>query len=361
MIYKIISLFIFLLLINNSYSTNQTIIQIEEKFKNGSLSANHNILNIENNDNNEKKAAKNYYKALLDKDIRNSLINHNSNFQNYENQFYGQLSGLQLVIIDFINREYDKALTKLTKINSALIPDAVYWNAKILQTIHRYNEAINMAYSFIKKNPSDLKIAYYWLIVLESTYYTKNLSSYEKYLSEFSKNSTFSEYKAYLLIYNAILYETSVSPPDLQKAANIYQEIIKDFPESRFRVQAEDRLYALRNNTTSPPISSSPNVIPSPIGVILPLYKNKPVSRFEDLDSKAFYLQFGVFSTRSAANNFLNTLNKNNISTFVITKPVSGKTMFAVIQGPFLERAKAIEYQNSYKQSDKNSFMFFVD
>ncbi len=353
----VFSLIIFFVCLYNLVCQENEITQIESLFKSGMLTGNHNALVSKTTDSAEVLAAKTYYKALFNKNIQESLLLHTDNFTKHSKQFYGQLSGLQLSLIDFINKEYLKALNKLDKINHEDILDAVYWKAKINQNLQKYHEATNISLSFIKKSPSHNKTPYHWLIVLESAYYTKNLKSFEKYYNDFSKHSEFSNYQAYLMIYLGILYETIDKQPNIKKASEIYLSIINIFPESQYRIQAEDRLFALRDP------SKSDNTVITPLPPVsnIPVFNNKIVSRYDQLDKKKFYLQFGVFSTQKAADNYKSTLDKSAITSFVITKPVSGKTMYAVIQGPFEKRTEASEYQKLHTSKNYQSFPFFVD
>ncbi|MCK9330590.1 MAG: SPOR domain-containing protein [Candidatus Cloacimonetes bacterium] len=355
--FKIICILMILAIFTLLPAQQNDLATIETLYKNANLNKNNKILIINLSDNQETQSAKMYYAALLDNNIQNSILLHSENFSNNTRQLYGQLSGLQLAIIDYINKEYSKALNKLEKINYNDIPDALYWKIKITQLLQNHHEATNLSLSFIKKFPNHNKIPNIWLIVLESAYYNHNLTAFEKYLNDFAQSTEFINYKAYLLIYQGMLYEMINTKASITTAIDIYQTIINNFPQSQYRIQAEDRLFALNkpgsttNNTTTPipPISQ------------ISAFNNKIVSKYEQLDKNNYYLQFGVFSTQKSANNYKNILDKANIPCFVINKPVSGKTMYAVIQGPFNQKPDALNQQNTYDCKKYKSFLFFVN
>ena len=326
----------------------QSIESIEKQYQKGTLSANNQLLIIEKNDTNDTIAGKNYYSAILEQNIQEKILKHSKNFDKYPKEFYGQLSAIQLITIDYINKEYDKALLKINAINTDKIPEALYWKAKIIQSLQRYDEAIQICQNFIRRHNNNYMLSQIWLILLESYYYKLDIKNFESYSSQFLKNYKEVDYHAYLKYLNGIMYQQS----NITKAIEIFTEIITDFPYTQFRVQAEDKLYQLRNNKnlTDEIISTTSNTEH--------LFNNVIVDRYEDLTKEKYYIQFGVFSTENTARNYVKNLSSKKISAFYISKPVSDKRLHAVIQGPYNTISDAQLSQADLNQKNYQTFIF---
>ena len=332
---------------------------IEREYKAMTLKSDSIILDLEALDNNEIRAAKFYYQAVLTSEMEVSKNLHSLNFTTYRTEFYGQLSGIQLISLDFVNKEYDEALRKTEQINSDRLPEVLYWKAKINQLKQDYDTAISISENFIRKHNDNHLVNQVWLIIFESNFYQRDTSAFEKNYQTFSKQSGFIDYNPYLLYLNGMLYEGL----DNTKARGLYTQIVSDFPTSQFRVQAEDRLFGLRspsanqNSNLPPPIIPSP---PPPVSVVQPTFRNSVVSRYEDLSMGEYYIQFGALEDEYRALNLVNLLKDENIDSFHITKPVSGRTWYAVIQGPYASHDFAVEAQNKLRSRRNQSFIFEV-
>ena len=339
-------LLIIILSLYLSVNCSSVIESLESAYQTNTLAPDSPNLLPNNMDTDSERAAKNYYRAVLSTDFQNSLLTHTTNFSSHPNEYYGQLSGIQLISIDFINHEHEKALLKLDRIDNTIFPETQYWRAKIFFALERYDEAIQVGQTFINNHAGHRLFPQVWLVVLESIFRKKDLSMYERNLEIFARSSVFQEYRPYLLFLQGQLCET----PDIQKARNIYTRVIAEYPASQFRVQAEDRLLALRSNATltPPPTPDTP-------------FKNKVVRRYEELDKGRYYIQFGVFEAEQRAKNYVNALNRDKIPTFHITKPISGKRLFAVIQGPYPTMTSAIDGQGRFDQRRHQSFVFMAE
>jgi outer membrane protein assembly factor BamD (BamD/ComL family) len=340
----------FLFCVTLSAQQTNLIDWLESSYKSSNLTFNDVNLLIRDDDDDSIRATKNYFRAILNPNIQNAILNHSINFSTFPREFYGQLSGLELVTIDYINNEFDKALHKLERINSELIPDSQYWKAKIAYSMQRYVDAISISQNFISKHPTHSLIASCWLVVLESYFNRNDLNNFEINMQTFSSHREYNDYKPYVLYLQGQLYENR----DVERARRLYTQILVEHPNSQFRVSAEDRIYALR----APEVISTPPSITPPTSSTATTVTNKPVSRFEDLDKGRFYLQFGVFSTENAARNYVNTLNRARIPTFYLTKQVGGRRHWAVIQGPFNTINQAQEVQRRYDPKKHQSFIF---
>ena len=357
--FSLFLLFVPLLLRNDILfaQSNTTIEQIQRAYQSNTLRQGDTMLDIESSDSSPVRAAKSYYKAIMQSDVQELLLLHTNNFSSFPNEHYGKMSGIQLVTIDFVNHEHEKALAKLSQIGDS-IPEALYWKAKITQLNQGYDEAITICQSFIRQFQSNPLVPYIWLILLESYFYKADLAGFERNLRTFSSYASFDEYKPYLFYLNGRMIEHN----NLARSRTIYSQVINEFPLSQFRVQAEDRLFALRTGAERPvsPISPplTPRVDPPP-PIVTPsvTFTNTVVSRYEDLEKDKFYIQFGVFSTENAANNLVTSLNNERISTFHITKPVSGRRLFAVVQGPYPSMAEAQTNQRIYSAGHQ-TFIF---
>jgi len=400
----ICALFLVLFLcIGNLYS--ETVVeQIERLYRDNSLNHADTILNVDVWDSDTVRATKIYFRALMHNDFTQSILLHSINFSDYPNEIYGKKSGLKLISVDFINKEFDRALPKIERIDSNVLPDVLYWKAKIKQSMHKFDEAIRISQGFIRSHDTHDLIPYVWLILLESYFAKNDIRHFESNLQTFSRHTRFNEYKAYLFYLNGLLHEGQNN----NRARSLYSQVISEFPLSQFRVQAEDRLYAMRTTadtqtTTAPVTPPTPPLVtqqpppPAPVppqqpptgqltmdngqleiattgtgdGDIAPTGQseivtteaavNPVINRYEDLTSGAFYIQFGVFSTENAARNFINTLNRENIPTFSVSKPVDVRRLYAVIQGPFTTRSEAQAKQVIYIQNNIQSFIFRKD
>ena len=343
-----------------SNSNTQIIEQIQNSFQNNLIRYNDPLLEINSFDTNSVKAAKNYYKALLLRDFQEIIALHKTNFESFPNEHYGQMSGIQLVSIDFINHEHDEALVRLNQINNDNIPEALYWRIKINQMLFNYNSVITLGQSFIRQNQSHNLIPFVWLILLETYFQQGDLAGFERNYRTFSSYPSFDEYKPYLIYLNASLVERN----NIARARTLYSQLVNEYPQTQYRVQAEDRLFALRTNAERPPTTTQPPVAVTPTQTNPPIpsettgFRNSVVNRYEDLVLGNYYIQFGVFSTENAARNFVSTLNNDRIQTFHITKPVGGRRLFAVVQGPYQTLSEAQTNQRGYKARNHQSFIF---
>ena len=341
---------IFLLLFFSTlHLSSQTIEQLRTAYENNTLRYNDIMLTLSPNDSSSLIAAKNYFKAVLYTNFEQVLQLHTSNFYNYPNEIYGIMSGLQLISIDFINHDYNNAFEKLEKINTNSLPEVQYYKIKINQAILKFDVAISLGQDFINQHQGHNLIPYVWLIILESYYKKTDLQAFERNYRTFSCYREFDNYKPYLLYLNAYLLEES----NLSRARTLYSQIINEFPNTQYRVQAEDRLFTLRLNAdrSVPTTQTQPAQTP---GTVV----NTQVNRYEELTKNLFYIQFGVFSTESAARNYVNTLNRDNVQSFTISKPVGGRRLFAVIQGPYQTMEAAQLNQRNYNTRNHQTFIF---
>jgi len=318
-----------------------TVTSLERSYKNGTLSYYSSTLLIYDTDTSTEKAAKSYFKAVLTSDMSTAILSHSVNFNTYPDEYYGQLSGIQLISIDFINSEYDKALQKINRINSVVVPENLYWKAKIAFTQQRYDEAISICQSFITAHSSSELVPKMWVIVLESLYHKTDRTTFERNYDIFARHQGFAEYKPYLLFLNGRLCEDT----DSAKATRLYNSIITGYAASQFRVLAEDRLFALRQQNNQPP---PPN----------PPFQNVVVNKYENLNKGSFYIQFGAFNTENQAKSLSTNLGKDKISTFTISKPVENRRMYAVIQGPYTSQQNAEVAQRKINSSKYPTFIF---
>jgi tetratricopeptide (TPR) repeat protein len=370
-----------------SGQSNQEIKEIETAYKNGSLTMSSYLLEFKDKDNAELRSVKYYFKGILDSDLGKAIDTHTINFISYPTHYYGQLSGIQLIILDYINKDYNKALVNVERVNSYEVPDALYWKAKIFQALQRYDEAIAISQNFILSQDENQLIQKVWVIILECYYCKRDILNFDKYYEQFSKHKNFSEYKAYILYLQGLLNEKH----NVSKSLIVYDMVITEFPESQYRVQAEDRLLAIRNgmeyapdfplpsvdNTpvitipTPPqniiipeptPITTTPTPVPTPTINVIPntTISNVEFSRYEDLPKKSYYLQFIATSVENSARNLVNTLKKENINVFYITKPVNNNRLFAVVQGPYESIQQAQEAQKKIPKQYE-TFIFKTD
>jgi len=307
-----------------------TITNIEQSYKNATLKYNSVHLLVTETDTQAEQAAKHYYNALVAPDFQNALLLHSMNFNINTNEYFGQLSGIQLIGIDFINKEYNKATLQINKIDSQAVPEVLYWKAKVAFAQQRYEEAITICNSFIESHSSHNLTPNMWVIILEALYHKNDRTNYERNYNLFARHSKFEEYKPYLLYLNGQLNEAN----DTQKATRLYNQVISEFTTSQYRVLAEDRLFALRHNTSSGtiPITTPPTNTP---------FANVVVSRYEALNKGAYYIQFGAYATEGRAKNHIKELTKAKIPTFSITKPSGNTIWYAVIQGPYNSKRSA--------------------
>ena len=341
--------FLFIDLFSQSnINTSPIIEQIRSAYEKNTLRHNDEILIVTPSDTSTIAAMKNYFRAVLHNDVQEIILIHQRNFNSFPNEYYGIMSALQLVSIDFINHEYDNALILLNRINNDNIPEVLYYRIKISQVNQKYDEAIRDSQIFLRQHPNHHLASFVWLVILESLYHKADLLGFERNYSTFSENKEFDEYKPYLMYLNALLIESS----NMNRARTLFSQIINDFPNSQYRVQAEDRLFALRLNADR---TATPTQTPSSGSTT---FTNITANRYEDLMKDRFYIQFGVFSTESAARNFVNTLNRDRIQTFYISKPVGGRRLFAVIQGPYQTIENAQTNQRIYNSRNHQTFVF---
>jgi len=324
-------IFVFLLLFATLQAQQSpTIASIEQAYKNATLKYNSVNLLVTETDSPAEQAAKHYYNALVSPDFQNALLLHSVNFNTHPDEYYGQLSGIQLISIDFINKEYGKATQQINKINSVTVPEVQYWKAKVAFALQRYDEVITICNNFVTGYASHSLIPNMWVIILEALYHKNDRQSFERNFDIFARHSKFDEYKPYLLYLNGQLNEAN----DTQKAIRLYNQVVSEFTTSQYRVLAEDRLFALRHNTGSP---ATPEVTP-PANTT---FTNVVVSRYEALRKGAYYIQFGAYATEGRAKNHIKELSKAKISTFSITKPSGNTIWYCVIQGPYSSKRSA--------------------
>jgi len=337
---------LFLIFTTIHAQNSQTIASLERAYDNGTLTYLSPTLLINTHDSSAEKAAKSYFKGILTTDISSAILTHSINFNDYPDEYYGQLSGIQLVSIDFINNEYDKALLKIENINSIIVPEVLYWKAKITFAMQKYDTTISICQTFLSSHPTHSLAPKMWVTVLEALYHKADKVNFEKNYNVFASHASFTEYKPYLLYLNGYLNETS----DIPKATNLYSTIITAYPASQFRVQAEDRLFLLRQHRDPSPITQNPtNNTP---------FKNVVVDKYENLRKGSFYIQFGAFDTEIRAKNLSGNLTRDKISAFTITKPVDNKRVFAVIQGPFGTLRDAEKAQGRINSKKHPTFIF---
>ena len=354
---KLYVLFLCLFVASSIFAQRTNIVrELEENYQNNTLTHTDRRLLLVDSDSDTIKATKNYFKAVLTTDEQNMKLEHELNFRRFPQEIYAQQSGLQLVQYHILKKEYDAAATILDAINSAIIPEALYWKAKISQLTERYDDAIFTAQNFINRYSRHQLSAQAWLIVFEALAQKKDSTLFERNLTTFYADAESAPYRAYLLYMQATMHEDT----DENRATTLYTQIVTEFPSSQFRVQAEDRLYAMRESVQ--PINETPTIQNNPINNAnnsnTATFTNEVVSNYQSLRKNAFYIQFGVFTTDKRARDYLNTLNRERIDTFYISKPVGGRQHFAVIQGPFSTIEAAQEMQRTFTARNYQTFIF---
>jgi TolA-binding protein len=331
---------------------NTTIENLEREYRNMTLKNDSPSLIIDKSDSNAIKAVKLYYQAMLAGDIPKTMELHSTNFNSHKKEQHGLLSGLQLVIINFVGRNYANALSIANQIDTKKIPDVLYWRAKITQLNGNYREAIAIAENYLKQNNITM-VNDAWLVILESNYYLGNISNFENNYELFMKQPESNSFKPYLLYLNGMLYEKT----NERKASTIYNQIIKEFPTSQFRVQAEDRIFSMKTGSTH---ADRQVQTPRDTQPITPVNRIEPQSPTDlsDLPKGKYYIQFAAFDDENAAKNLVATLINDKIQAFHITKPVNQKIWFAVIQGPFDGYSIATEAQKKLGRRANQSFIF---
>jgi hypothetical protein len=307
-------------------------VQLRQHFENQTLTLDNPLLTATRTDPSNIASARNYYRAMLTIDIERFKELHSENFRDYSFEFYGQQSAIQLVMIDFINREYESAWNKLAEVNTARIPNALYWKAKISQAQNDFTRAIEIIYNFMYIHPEHDLTPIFWVMLLEINSSQYNLTDFEHNLINFRENPRFSEFNAYISYLHGKLVENT----NLNLAREIYNNIITEFPSSQYRILAEDRLVAIR--TLNQQEHQVDEVAPErPLPAVT-------ARRVDELPSGTVFLQFGAFSTDVAARNFSTELNNQNIQTFPVFRGSDNR--FLVILGPFLAENEAQRQRN---------------
>lgn len=331
-----------------------TISEIENAYIDGDLHINHNFLRISASDNPDLLACKLFYNAKLNTLLSKGKTYYSQSYQKSPKSKYGQLSNMELAKLDFFNRDYENALEKLKNID--LITERYYWQARVYFLQKKWAHTIICAENYLDNEENGDFSLELRALLLDVYLVQNNLNAFLAVKEKMHTSSNFSDLEAYALYKEGLLYEKQ---NELSKANETLRLIVDKYPKSQYRVYADDLIldYNKRmQQTVKPAIAETETNISQP--QIPKSGGSKKHISFSELEKGKSYLQYGLFSTPKAAENYKQQLESRGISLFVITKTVNDKEYFALIQGPFTSKESANTFLTNVKNNNINAFLF---
>ena len=262
--------------------------------------------------------------------------------ENYPDNYYGQLSMLELSKIEFLKGNYQKALDYLKKIKNPKIIEKPYWLSKIYLKLNKNIDAIYSAQNFIYLAPNKKNKVENMLITIAEAFIQKG--DYYKALSSLNALRKSAYAKNFIPL---IVYKTGECYEKLEKyekALKIYKKMKIEFPYNQYTYMAQDKIYE---------ITSQQNIN-------LDNDENKP----KKLDKAAvspkdfkLFLQAGAYGNMKMAKIQQKKISSLGIKTTIGKKIKHNKPLYIVYAGPFENTEKM--KKASKKLKDKN-IEFFI-
>jgi tetratricopeptide (TPR) repeat protein len=263
--------------------------------------------------------------------------------KNYPNDYYAQLSLLELSKIELLKRNYQKALDYLKKIDNPKIKEKPYWLAKVYLKLGKYIPAIYSAQNFIYLAPYQKDKAEDMLITIAEAFIQKK--SYYKALSTLNSLRK-SEYANNFI--PLIVYKTGECYEKLEKyekAIKIYKKMKIDFPYNQYTYFAQDRIYELTSEYDIK-LNDTPKK---------PKKLDKAAVSPNDFD---LYLQAGAYGTKAKALLQQKRINSLGIKTTIGKKTKHNKALYIVYAGPFKNTDEMKKASNKLKEKNIEFFIY---
>ncbi|HOQ79596.1 MAG TPA: SPOR domain-containing protein [Candidatus Cloacimonadota bacterium] len=337
-----------------SFIFGATIQEIENAYQKGTLQLNSNLLLVNANDANNLSACKLFYTAKIHTNITSSKSIYNQAYTKGKQTKYGQMAYLELAKMDFFERKFDATLVKLKDLDE--LNERFYWQARTYFLQNKYLQTIVCVENYLDIEPNG-EFALELNALLLDVYLKQNKPS--EFLSvkqRMEKLKNYPDIEAYTLYKEGLLYEQA---NDLVKAMQCMKTLSQKYPKSQYRVYADDLVLTYNKKIQSQDNAKTyddTQVVSQPV---VPKASDKGTLSVASLEKGKPYIQYGLFSTKVAADNYQKQLDTRGIKAFVITKIVNNKEHFAVIQGPFTSRESANSFLTDVKNNNISAFLFF--
>lgn len=258
-------------------------------------------------------------------------------------------SRFQLAMVYFSQNNYNAAYDLLNHIRRNTSIDSIhndrsfYWTGVIYMRQNKYNEAVKTFNDYLQ-NSKLHTFRINAIINIGDIYLTLNqnekaISTYQKALLIFDNN----DYNSYIFFK---LGEAYLKTNMLNSAYNSYNKVINNYPSSTEyteaikrnnfiinRLEIDDPFSRIIESRTETPSTSSSTTFPSTIPATTP--STSPAT-----SGHKFIIQVGAFRTRRSADNQVRTLNRHNISAYIISED----NLFKVRVGFFNTQREANDY-----------------
>ena len=325
---------------------------IENKYEDGSLWNNQYLLRINPNEPKDLLTCKLYYSAKLAKNSESALNFYKKAALADPNAIYAQKANLELAKLYFLKRDYSTAQSHLEKIN--LLDEKHYWLARIYYNQNTYSNAVNSANTYINLN-HDQYLSMDLSCLLFDLYSRQQKSGeFIQLKNKMNNNPGYKHFEAFILWKEAQMLEKNAN---YSSAIDILKLIVSRYPNSQYRVFADDMIIELNKKSQSQSKINEPNSASFTQPAVPKSTKNNLLN-LSQLEKNKYYLQYNLFSTQKTAEQYKSQLEAQGLTPFIINKEVNSKSHFAVIQGPFLNKNEAVKFLNQLKSNNINGFIF---
>jgi len=284
---------------------------------------------------------------------KNDLITMNkylSIYSRYPDTFYGQMALLEAGKLYLLNRDYDAAQKNLEKIDAEIIPEKHYWLAHVEFKKANYDKAISYAQKYIIDSKDKARSEVANFIIAESYIQQEKYQRALNTLVYLQESAQIENSIALLHFKTGYSHENT---GNIDQATKYYKKVMLDFPYSKYAISAEKRMYDLMysKNINITDINTLDQNNPD-INKDL----SAPENQIKSI-SHGNYLQTGVFSTISNAENQKKRLNDLDFQSVVFEKIVNNKTFYAVAVGPVKDKKAVKKMTDKLKEKGFECFL----
>jgi tetratricopeptide (TPR) repeat protein len=308
-----------------------------------------------------------YYKAKLMTNQASMTLQLAKMAEIYPRTEYGQKAYLELAIKSFLQRDLNKSLSYLLKVNASVLPEKDYWLAQICLKQNENGKAVQSGQAYLRtaSDPDKIETTYY---VIANAYISQaKYDDAQILLSRLDNIPNLPKHKVYYNYLRGYAYDKANND---EKALEHYKKIYALDRYSQYAFLTEERLFAMKARSRNhldisfiypdsvyhPPVevpdTAKTIIVTLPIpGVDQPIESVPDSITMVQKTGHGIFLQMGRFSSEQNAQKLMLQLKDDKFEAFYFPSKLDGKVSYRVLMGPF--KSKALAEKTKKKLIDK--------
>jgi tetratricopeptide (TPR) repeat protein len=285
----------------------------------------------------------------------------------YPRTEFGQKAYLDLGIMSFLQRDLNKSLSYLMKINPSTLPERDYWLAQIFLKQNENGKAIQYGQSYLRTASDQDKMENTYYIIANAYINQGDYDNVQTLLTKLDRIPNLPRHKVYYSYLRGYAYDRANND---DKALEYYKSIYTLDRYSQYAFLTEERLFAMKarkknhldisfiypDSVYHPPVEV-PDTAKTIIVTLPTPGEEQPIESVPDSitmvqnTGHGIFLQMGRFSSEQNAQKLMIQLKDDNFNAFYFPSQLDGKVSYRVLIGPF--KTKALAEKMKKKLLDK--------